>query len=47
MAGMSELLDDNGQLTELAAAKPYDLNEMLATMLADLKWYSDALTAAR
>ena len=47
MAGMSELLDEEGNLTEAACAKPYDLNEVLTGSLAELKWYSDALSAAR
>ena len=47
MAGMSELIDEDGNLTEAAKAKPYDLNEVLKGVLVELKWYSDALAAAR
>ncbi|HWB39090.1 MAG TPA: NAD(P)H-dependent oxidoreductase [Candidatus Saccharimonadales bacterium] len=47
MVGMSELIDADGNLTEAAKAKPYDLNDMAMNMLTDLKWYSDALAAAR
>lgn len=47
MTGMSELIDEEGNLTEAAKAKPYDLDQVLADALAELKWYSDALAAAR
>lgn len=47
MVGMSELIDEDGNLTEAAKAKPYSLQEVLEGMLADLKWYSDALGGAR
>ncbi|MGH7192739.1 MAG: NADPH-dependent FMN reductase [Candidatus Saccharimonadales bacterium] len=47
MSGMSELIDDDGNLTEAAKAKPYDLDQVLAGALDELKWYSDALAAAR
>ncbi|HXE09994.1 MAG TPA: NAD(P)H-dependent oxidoreductase [Verrucomicrobiae bacterium] len=47
MTGMSELIDDDGNLTDAAKTKPYDLNDILADALAELKWYSDALAAAR
>lgn len=47
MVGMSELIDEEGNLTEAAKAKPYDLDDMLRGMLNELKWYSDALSAAR
>lgn len=47
MAGMSELLDENGTLTEVGQAKADYLNGALADMLAELKWYSDALATAR
>jgi hypothetical protein len=43
---MSELIDEAGNLTEAAQAKPYDLNEVLKGVLAELKWYNDALLAA-
>jgi NAD(P)H-dependent FMN reductase len=47
MVGMSELIDEAGNLTEAAKAKPYDLNKIRSEMLRELKWYSDALTVAR
>ena len=48
MAGMSELIDEEGNLTDVAKAKPYGgPQKALEDMLADLKWYSDALSAAR
>lgn len=47
MVGMSELIDEQGNLTEAAKTKPYDLNDMLSGMLNELKWYSDALSTAR
>jgi NAD(P)H-dependent FMN reductase len=47
MAGMSDLIDEEGNLAEAARAKPYGPQTALNDMLADLKWYSDALTAAR
>lgn len=47
MVGMSELIDDDGKLTAAAKAKPYDLEEILGNALSELKWYSDALSAAR
>lgn len=48
MAGMSELIDEEGNLTEVAKAKPYGgPQKALDNELAELKWYSDALAAAR
>lgn len=47
MTGMSELIDEDGNLTDAARTKPYDLNEILAGALAELKWYSDALAVAQ
>lgn len=47
MAGMSELLDDKGDLTEAGKAKADYLEGARAGMLEELKWYSDALAAAR
>jgi NAD(P)H-dependent FMN reductase len=44
---MSELIDENGNLAEEAKANPYGPQVALEAMLADLKWYSDALSAAR
>jgi len=47
MAGMSEQIDDNGELTEAGRANPRGLEQSLQAMLDELKWYSDALAAAR
>src|SRR5665213_1661105 len=47
MVGMSELIDEDGNLTEAAKAKPYSLETVLIDVLTDLKWYSDVLAAAR
>ncbi|HVW22967.1 MAG TPA: NAD(P)H-dependent oxidoreductase [Candidatus Saccharimonadales bacterium] len=47
MAGMSEQIDDNGELTKLGHANPRDPQSALQAMLDELKWYSDALAAAR
>jgi NAD(P)H-dependent FMN reductase len=47
MIGMSELIDDDGNLTEAGKANPRGLQQALETALAELKWYSDALAAAR
>lgn len=47
MAGMSELIDDDGNLTEAGKANPRGLQATLETMLDELKWYSDALEHAR
>lgn len=45
--GMSEGLDDEGNLKPELAANPYGPNAALKTALDELKWYSDALAAAR
>lgn len=47
MAGMSDLIDEEGNLSETAKAKPYGPQTALDAMLADLQWYSDALATAR
>lgn len=47
MTGMSELIDDDGNLTEAGQAKADYLEGARASMLEELKWYSDALAAAR
>jgi NAD(P)H-dependent FMN reductase len=47
MSGMSEVIDEDGNLSEAAKANPYGPQNGLDTALADLKWYSDALSAAR
>lgn len=51
MTGMSELIDDDGNLTEFSKAEPYNMYEKLTGSLDgaldELKWYSDALAIAR
>jgi len=47
MIGMSELIDDTGNLTEAGKANPRNLQQALEDALAELKWYSDALAEAR
>lgn len=48
MIGMSQLIDEAGNLTEVAKAKPYGgPQKALDDALVELKWYSDALAAAR
>jgi NAD(P)H-dependent FMN reductase len=47
MSGMSEMIDEDGNLSEAAKANPYGPQAGLDTLLTDLKWYSDALAAAR
>ena len=46
MAGMSDKIDEEGKLAEELKAAPYGPQIALESMLDDLKWYSDALTAA-
>jgi len=45
--GVSEGIDDEGNLSEALASAPYGPQAQLDGMLAELKWYSDALSAAR
>jgi NAD(P)H-dependent FMN reductase len=47
MTGMSEQIDDDGNLTEAGKANPRDPQGALQAALEELKWYSDALAAAR
>jgi NAD(P)H-dependent FMN reductase len=47
IVGMSEKIDENGNLSEEAKANPYGPQGALEEQLKDLKWYSDALSAAR
>lgn len=44
---MSEIIDEEGNLSEEARAKPYGPQKGLKALLSDLKWYSNALAAAR
>ena len=45
--GISELIDEEGNLDAAAAANPYGPQTQLNTLLEELKWYSDALSEAR
>lgn len=47
MIGMSEQIDDDGNLTEAGKANPRSPQATLEAQLEELKWYSDALAAAR
>jgi NAD(P)H-dependent FMN reductase len=47
VVGMSEKIDEEGNLSEELKANPYGPQKALEDMLADLKWYSDALATAR
>jgi NAD(P)H-dependent FMN reductase len=47
MVGMSDKIDDNGNLTEELIDQPHGPQAALDEMLHGLKWYSDALAAAR
>lgn len=46
-SGVSEGIDDEGNLDEKIKANPYGPGAALQGMLQDLKWYSDALAEAR
>jgi NAD(P)H-dependent FMN reductase len=47
VTNMSELIDDKGELNAELKANPYGPQTALKNMLEELKWYSDALAAAR
>lgn len=47
IASMSEKIDEEGNMDTTVAANPYGPQGQLDGMLAELKWYSDALAAAR
>jgi NAD(P)H-dependent FMN reductase len=47
VVGMSEKIDEEGNLSEELKANPYGPQKALEAMLADLKWHSDALADAR
>jgi NAD(P)H-dependent FMN reductase len=47
MVGMSEKINDEGNLLEELKTAPYGPQSALEETLADLKWYSDALSTAR
>lgn len=45
--GVSEAVDDEGNIKEEIKANPYGPQGQLDVTLTELKWYSDALSAAR
>jgi NAD(P)H-dependent FMN reductase len=45
--GVSEGIDDDGELSDALKANAYGPQSQLDGLLTDLKWYSDALAAAR
>ena len=47
LVGMSDKIDEQGNLSEEVKANPYGPQSALDTLLTDLKWYSDALSTAR
>ncbi len=47
IASMTDIIDEAGNLDEAVAANPYGPQGQLDSLLAELQWYSDALTAAR
>lgn len=47
LAGMSDLIDEQGNLDEAARANPYGPQATLEALLSELQWYSDALLVAR
>jgi NAD(P)H-dependent FMN reductase len=47
MHGISEKIDEEGNLSEEEKANPYGPQPALETLLKELQWYSDALAAAR
>lgn len=47
ITNMSELIDDKGELNAELKANPYGPQAGLEALLKELKWYSDALAAAR
>jgi NAD(P)H-dependent FMN reductase len=47
IVGMSDVIDEQGNLDAKVAANPYGPQSQLDGLLAELKWYSDVLAAAR
>ena len=45
--GMSELIDEQGNLAEKEKANPYGPQAALTTMFGELQWFSDALARKR
>jgi len=44
---MSDIIDEEGNMSAEAAANPYGPKPAVEDLLKDLKWTSDALAAAR
>jgi len=47
ISGMSEKIDEDGNLSAEELANPYGPQSALETLLKELQWYSDALAVAR
>jgi NAD(P)H-dependent FMN reductase len=47
MTGMSDMINEDGELSEAAKSNPYGPQPALDALLSELKWYSDALSPAR
>jgi NAD(P)H-dependent FMN reductase len=47
ITGMSDLIKDDGTLADGVEDNPYGIHTVLDALLTELKWYSDALVAAR
>lgn len=47
ITNMSQLIDEKGELNAELKANPYGPQGALEALLSELKWYSDALSAAR
>jgi NAD(P)H-dependent FMN reductase len=47
MTHMSEMIDEEGNLSEEQKTSPYGPQAALEALLTELKWYSDALATAR
>jgi NAD(P)H-dependent FMN reductase len=47
VGGAADMIDEKGNLKEELKASPYGPGTALKTSLEELKWYSDALSAAR
>lgn len=47
MTGMSDIIDEEGNLNEAAKSNPYGPQTTLTKLLEELYWYSNALSAVR
>jgi NAD(P)H-dependent FMN reductase len=47
LTAMSDMIDEQGNLGEPFKANPYGPHTQLTMLISELKWYSDALAAAR